>query len=533
MKKTGQKTLLFALLLLALFCMVCVFASATDVTVTLDVLDGDDLSEAFNRATDRARYFGDGDHLTVIVPAGDYDSSANLRIYSHTTVSMTDATITHTSEDSTMLRLGRLSADWVEANGGEGHPGYSGFTDITIEGGTFDGGGFKQAILRLGHSSDITLRGVTFRNVKNTHMVEIGGCKDVLIEGCTFADFRGDRTTNTNYEALQFEIVSEQGNHFGGYNPNNDETPCENITVTGCTFKNLQRGVGTHSGIAGSYFSNIAITNNSFSNITGFGIIATNYTDSQISDNKMSKCGAGIIFRTMELSHNNIYASEQSEADLSAYPLLNSEICRNRISVTPKGENPFTTFSYGIQLTGELLKKGAGTAPAGDFRVAGVLVSENVIRLNCDGYGIWLNGGAENRVADNQITVTLRGEVATNGIRMQKCEDCRLVGNKIKIKNKSSFADVTGISVLEHSTDNLVYGSGISGQYRDGVFLLKSDDNVIRSNKISAPKRDGIHLEDADGVTVMLNTVKKPGHRSVSAANVTGATYHKNKTVNQ
>ncbi len=532
MKRTGIKLLFSAAVIVLLCCAASQFASAQELSVTLDISDGDEISAAFNRAADLARFFDDDSHLTVTVPAGTYTSNAGLRVYSHTTVLMEGATIRHTDSSTTMLRLGRRKADWEDANDGEGHPGYSGFSDITFEGGTFDGGFLQQAIMRFGHSTNITLRNVTFRNILNAHMIEIGGCKDVLFERCTFANFRGNWEASTNYEALQLEIVSTQGNHFNGYNPDNDETPCENITVTGCTFRNLQRGIGTHSAITGSFFSNINITDNTFYNITGFAVITTNYRDSRINGNRISKCGAGIYMRTMELSHTNVYRTAGAFERQTDYPLLNCEIKNNRMSITQGYKAIFGEFTYGIQLTGELLKKRTGNTPGGDYRIADVLVSGNVIRLNGVGHGIWINGAAENRITGNDITLTVKtGTVSSAGIRMQKSVSNRLLRNKITIKNKSSFREICGISFLGGCTDNLIYKNSINAASKDGIYLEFSDRNGIRGNTIEAPGRDGIHLEQSDSLTVLSNTVKAPGRSGIVGNGVTNTKYIKNKTV--
>ena len=528
MKKTGVHLLFTTLAVLLLCCALCLFAAAEERTITLDVQNGQDISAAFNKAADTVRYNDGETHLTIVIPAGSYQSGANLRLYSHTTVQMDGATIVHTDSASTMLRLGRRTADWEEANDGAGHPGYSGFCDIAIEGGTWNGGGKQQAIMRFGHSSDITLRGVTFCNVKNAHMVELGGCKDVLIEGCTFSSFRGNWDATTNYEALQMEIVSTQGSHFGGYNPDNDETPCEKITVTGCTFKNLQRGVGTHSGIAGSFFSNISITDNTFVNITGFAVIATNYADSTVSRNRISRCGAGILMRTVELSHNNFYRSAVFHEKQTDYPLLGCTIADNRISITPGYQAQFSTFTYGIQLTGELLKKRAGSTPAGDYRIADVRVSGNVIKLNGAGYAVWLNGAAENRVEKNQITVTVQGEHNTAGILLQKSTANRLLNNQIKFKYKTEYSDVCGVMLQDQSEENLVYKNNISAARKDGIFLRESNGCVIRANTVSASGRDGIHLEQSSALTILSNSVKGSGRNGIFSNGITNSKYQKN-----
>lgn len=513
----------FGALLLVLVLTCCVAAAAQDWTahesIVLDVMDGEDITDAFNQATDRARYNPSGIHFDIQIPVGNYTAGA-LRVYSHTTVSMYGVTITHNSDKTTMLRLGRASADWEQANGGAGHPGYSGFTDITFLGGTFDGGGFRQAIMRFGHSTHLTLQDVTFCNVKNAHMVEMAGCRDVLVDGCTFRDFCGDWGSTTNYEALQLEVMTTQGSHFGGYYPNDDETPNENITVTQCTFENLQRGVGTHAGIAGSFFKKIRITDNEFSDITGFAVIATNYMNAEISDNNIVNCGCGIIFRTMELSHGNFYGSQIDTTKQSSYVQLNSRIMNNDISVTPGYRALFNPIAYGMQLIGEKLSKKDGVTPAGDYRVSGVTVQDNLIRVNASGYGLWVYGAAENTIADNQITLVLRDEISSAGIKLAKSTDNEIEANTIQLKNKTDMPEAVGVQIIDKSNDNIFSENRISGAPKDGLYLERSNGNCLYGNTIYKVGRDTIHLEKASGLELGQNVLKKAQRNGISMIGV-------------
>ena len=505
---------------LALFCVCCILAAAQGAaheTIVLDIADGDDLTDAFNRAADQARDNPQGKHFDIVIPPGEYEASG-LRLYSHTTVRMEDVVLSHNTDRATMLRFGRASADWEQANGGAGHPGYSGFTDITVSGGVFDGGGYSQAIMRFGHSTGITLRDVTFRNVKNAHMVEMAGCKNVVVDGCVFADFHGSWDATTNYEALQLEVMTTQGSHFGGYHPNNDETPNENVTVQNCVFQNLQRGVGTHTGIAGAYFNNIRITDNEFSNITGFAIIATNYKNAAITGNTIRNCGCGVIFRTMELSHGNVYTSAVSQTRPSTYVQLNSRVADNDISVTPGYRAVFNPIAYGMQLIGEKLSRSDGATPAGDYRLSGVTVSGNTIRVNASGYGIWAYGAAENTIRENKITLTLtEEEMACAGVKLAKCTDNELEQNTVKLKNKAKTAEGTGIQLLDKSTDNVLTDNRISGTPKDGVYLERANGNMLTDNSVSKAGRDAIHIEKSSALEIDGNVLKKPGRNGITA----------------
>ena len=534
MKQLGKVLICFAmaLLLFGLTAAVCAAANGEQVTIYLNVQSGQDIAAAFNKASDQARNNPEGKHYVIVVPAGTYTAGSQLRVYSHTTVSMYDATITHTSADSTLVRFGRAGADWEQANGGAGHPGYSGFTDITFAGGVLDGGGKKQALLRFGHSTHITLQNMTLRNVQNSHMVEFAGCKDVRIEGCTFSDFCGSWDSTTNYEALQLEVMTTQGGHFGGYQPNNDETPCENVTVTGCTFRNLQRGIGTHTGIAGSYFKNIRFLNNTVTDITGFAIIATNYRDAVISGNTIKNAGCGIIFRTMELSHNNIYTSVCGTQPPGTYLMLNSKIVNNNISVTPGHRALYNPIAYGVQLLdrsaentfdgntvsgatkdGFYLEKSNGnTLDSNTVSKAGrdgihlescsrLLVTGNQIKKSVRN-GITANGGKKNAFESNTVT---KGQ---DGLHLETCKQNTISGNVISKVSRD------GLLLATNSNANTVTANRISSPGRNGISLLQTDKTVLTNNRISGATQIGLYRENSALKADTGNTISGSGAAS-------------------
>lgn len=99
-------------------------------------------------------------------------------------------------------------------------------------------------------------------------------------------------------DVVKMEILHKK--HFGSYSLYDGTVSC-NITVTGCTFRNVQRGVGTHAGVAGSYLQNIQISDNYFENIPGYTIIATNYKNSRITNNRIVNAASSAIMPELSL----------------------------------------------------------------------------------------------------------------------------------------------------------------------------------------------------------------------------------------
>ena len=161
-------------------------------------------------------------------------------------------------------------------------------------------------------------------------MVTFGACKNVLIDNCTFKDFIGKSTART--EALQFDIMKEA---VFPNQPAYDDTPCADITVQNCTFTGVPSGVGTHSSIAGSYFNNFKFLNNTFTDLFSYAIITSNFTNCEISGNKITDCGSGIIIRTYAKEVKSFYPS--LSRNVTVVKKQNVKVSGNTISVKYRG----------------------------------------------------------------------------------------------------------------------------------------------------------------------------------------------------
>ncbi len=511
MKKTAKRITAIIISILFIFTMFPVQVFAATETKVLNLKCSDkNFAYEFNNLSDYARY-GNKKYLIKVKP-GTYHvrRGQQLRLYSNTTVDFTRVKIIHSANDNTLLRLGRRGDDWDNYNKGKGHPGYTGFKNIKIIGGTFDGGGNSQALMRFGHSSNITIEGSSFKNVKNAHMIEIGACKNFVIKKCSFSGFKGKWTVSTNYEAIQFECLTPTGNHFSAYTPNKDETPCKNCTVESCNFKNLQRGIGTHTGIVNSYFTGMKFIKNKFENITGYAISAVNYKNSKINGNTIKNCGAGIVFKTSILDHKNFYASKKSGNKHKKYVKMKSQINNNKITLNSyKGK--YKNVAYGIQLFGEKLKKKSGSVPAGDFRCAGVTVKGNTVNLNFTGYGIWLWGAMANTVQGNTVNANIKKKASGgNGdpIRLQGSGKNTVKGNKLYNKTKGGYASNLNGITLYSSPSNKIISNKISKAKKDGINVGYSKGNTISGNKISGSGNNGIGLYGVKSTVITGNTVK-------------------------
>ena len=530
MKKILMRVSSLAFLFACVFALQSTNVHATDYTVTCT--DGDITAE-LQEVLDKNRSSEGADAVNVTIKPGEYTISENLRIHSNTTINMEGVTITRGSalnDDTTMLRL-RREKDWNDAGG---YSEYSGGSNITINGGTWDGNAKSGCLIRFGHASGITLNGCTFTNVKDGHEVELGGCKDVTITGCTFTGFTGSWGATTNYEALQLEICN--ANHFSSYAPY-DNTVCKDVTITNCTFTDLQRGVGTHAAVDGKYSTGITISGNTFENILGYAITAINYKDCTIDNNDITNCASGILFRTMDQSHANFY---NTGTKCKAVLGTNSSITNNRITIekVTRGGKTYGNIAYGIQLYGEKLSsavsKNNNKIVAGDYRVSGVNVSGNTINLNVTGYAIWLQGATKNTIENNTINSNAKKKNKGgngDGVRLQKSSKNTISNNTItNLKTNGTAKNMIGICIMQKSKDNTVSGNTITKASKYGINVVEgSDGTKLTKNTITKAKKYGINVRKSKKVKIISNTITKAKSYGIMVAEKAVATAKKNK----
>lgn len=471
--------------------------AAEKISITVDFDSYITPTKAIQAALDMAQDNNfNGKLYYITIPEGKYDINSQLKIYSNTYLSMQNVTLVR-KFTGTMMKFGR-EAEYV---------GYTGFSNITIDGGTWDGNGknnptYSSSLIRFAHANNITIKNAEFTNAVSSHHIECAAVDNLKVTDCIFSNYYGK--SNTNNEALQFDIMNLS--HFPKYGKY-DETPCKNITVSGCTFKNLQRGLGSHSAIAGSYFTNMKFTKNTFKDIDGYAIIAVNYKNSEISDNIISDCGSGISFRYMVKSNKNFYAPSSKEFKIVKNS--NSSITGNTITVEKKS---FSATAYGISLYGKKLTKEYNGIPKGDYRLYKVTVLNNTVNMKNLGYGIWLEGASKIDVLSNKITCDIPSNAVKkgngDGIRLVSSTNAAISKNTIVHKNiNSKSKESCGIAVTESSSagidNNIIKGSG-----KVGIFVNDKCSVTAASNNIANTKKWGIAYYNGSKGTLKKNVIK-------------------------
>lgn len=470
MKKAISFLTSLALLLSVL--SINVYASGfKDITLSAEDMQTDayqTVEDALRLARDNA---SDSLVYRIYVPAGEYTLTSGLHIYSNTQLYL---------DSGTTLYRGFESGNMIKAGlKGEITQKYSGYKNIVVDGGTWDSqyvGG--SCAMRFAHCTNLTVSNLTVRDIKNAHHIEVAAVDGFNLTGCSFMGM--NKTDDSSAEAVQIDILHEY-EHFPDYE-DYDDTPCRNVNITGCIFSDLYAGVGTRSGVVGSYFENINISGNTFRNISERAISCFNYRNSTISNNLIDNVTQGIVFE--HLPSSNIAARLFLPNDGAPGNIVqnsSSKIYSNTINVNRLTDNDcFAIFVYGGALD-------AASAKAYD------VVSGKYFVKNIDIYS---------------NTIACRHSLA-RGIFLTGVLDCDVTSNSI-----SSFAaSADGINAINlcASSRNAVRGNYIYG-FNNGVSLYGNDDGNSRGNSIDADSINsarsyGVRVASGSTATVKNNNV--------------------------
>ncbi len=454
-------------------------------------------AEARDNATKAAPY-------VIRIPAGNYTLSGQINLYSNVTVRMDEATvITMTAATGNMIFLGTTTGTYqgqANYNMSEACAGYGGFENIAIKGGTLVGNSKSTSTLvRMAHATNVVFDGVTFSGGGAKHQVEVAAIDGFTVKNCVFTDAYGISGNQHTCEALQLDIPTSQTNYPGAYA---DGTPMKNVEITGCTFQNLSKGVGTHSMLVGAYHTNIKINNNTFSNITYGAITCLNYYNCEIKDNVMKNCGAGIDFSYYLPSHlsavNCVYTTifdGTTAYKKSIKHKAETVISGNKMTITYRNGTVECAGIkvYGYNRTTAVNGADGKAVTLKNYYVSGVTVTDN--KIVTAGYGIHLSDAKNCAITNNTVTGKNFSE------------------NDAHIKNGYTY---DGIYLTNKSTTLALSGNTVSKMNGGGIYLSNSTAlKGICNNKIVGVKRYGIYLYSGSKAKVGItgNTI-----RSTSAA---------------
>lgn len=471
----------------------------------------------------------------IVIPAGTYNISAGLNIYSNTYLSMKGARIVRCYTKGFMMRSGA----WSDYTGG-----YNGYRNILLEGGEWDGNAYNKTYgytksshfsnLRFGHARNVTMTGVTVSNNVSAHCVEFGGVDGVVVKNCVFKDQINYKEADTGKyngnEAIQIDVI-HNAYVFGDYKPY-DDAITKNVTITGNRFVNVMRGVGSHTGVLGKYYENINISNNVFQNILQQAVIAVNYRNARISNNTMTNVGSGVEFKYMTKNGTSYY--QPVGARTAIWHDCASVISNNAITTWQTAEFP---LPEGIRVMGWNMTAAKGEVLAGDYYISGISVTGN--RINSNGYGMRMIDVRNSMVMGNIVFLgsDKNGRMAAaSGIYLSDSENSVIQSNQvvnpseigIVVKNGSKSIAVknnvvrgakkAGIQIYNESVSNYVSGNQISDVGGCGIKVSANSGAALERNGIARSGKAGIYIYRGSFASIQYNAVYASGGNGISVS---------------
>lgn len=478
------------------------------------------IQEALNEAKVRGR-------AKVKIPAGTYYISDTLIIYSNTTLSLDpQAKIVRTNDSKVMLkgfqnyRIG----------------GYRQLHDITIEGGIWDGNVQDTTVLSslmyFCHAQRISLKNFKIKSCCAKHFVILAGVRTALISNVTFSDFcmytgvdfrneffakeEPGRMGRYNYElsqrtmeALHLDCISADETSESTAYPC-DNTPIQNVTVTGCTFENVWSGVGNHySADKGLKGYNLKITGNTFKNVKYTCVNIYNQKKAEVSNNTAD--GVGEFIRAVNAAPvvvaNEITCNEPDEDDglvmcgMKFTDCIGAHIADNKIHGGTHGIS--MNYSTGLITRNEVTDsvKNGITLLSG----AHTTISQN--RISNPG-----NTGIYAEKAWMSIEMNTIQNAVRHGISLADSE-AEVNNNRIGSTGKNGIAFTRTVGSMRANQLSDIGGHGIYGYDQARV--------NAEHNLIFTAKESGICLNNSAG-TLSDNGMKDAGKNGIHIYNCMG-----------
>lgn len=96
------------------------------------------------------------------------------------------------------------------------------------------------------HTQNFTIKNLYFRNLNKGHFIEMDASYNVKVDNCTFENHRLPNEIDSVSECINLDTPDKNTHGFNQDWTSYDKTPNKKIKITNCTFKKVQRGVGTH-----------------------------------------------------------------------------------------------------------------------------------------------------------------------------------------------------------------------------------------------------------------------------------------------
>lgn len=404
---------------------------------------------------------------TLIIKNGEYLINKRVSVSGNTTIKMDEHAVLLRGSTGVLFDYGRNN---------ELYAGYDGPGNIHIIGGTLDNN-LEQLnkypvesanMINIRHADNISFTNVKFKNNITYHVLDINGVNNLRIIDCVFEGHKNLLPGSAKEkEAIQISEIMKGG--VGG--PGKwDGTPCENIVISGCTFKSSKLAgsfdvaIGNHASIHNIYQRNIKITNNTFEGCN-IGIKPFKWSNVEVSGNTFT-------------NNNECIRVESVKGNMNS--------ANNVESVPSKQSQAGDIYTIKDNLFNNYNKIGVGIYGAEHNNSIGYVGN---VRINDNTFYCSNNDKGENIVVDLCRHVHIRG-------------------------NNMSYS-YRGMN-LSASHNVFVDNNYISNVKREGIFInqskhsgyaMKTNHLNITNNIINTTGRNGMYVQNASFVYLMHNKI--------------------------
>lgn len=283
---------------------------------------GDGITDDSTAIQNALRYKGNENSIIIFNSNETYIISSRLQLFSNTTIDLNNSTI-KTTADITI----KPDQSLVES------AGYTGIQNLIIKNGTLDGNKIG-IIIALLHANNVIFENVKFLDCcTRTHIIDMGGCKNVTIKNCEFIGCYINDAQYTFREMVQIDFAGSANMPYWNQTGTvYDNIPTKNVIVDNCKFDigdgtTYPTAIGTHSTAnTNETLDNIKITNCVFGDFEKANIIFTT-VNNLIIDNNVFNNASNIIRRT---SDGNLFKINISGT--SSLPSKNIIISNNKFN---------------------------------------------------------------------------------------------------------------------------------------------------------------------------------------------------------
>jgi len=426
-----------------------------------------------------------GGNCSVYFPEGEWLIQGTLRLYKNTEVVL---------HPNAVLLNDNPETEYVFINGELNNRNYArayaGDGNISISGGTIDNSpkankSVYVSAMAFAHAENIHVSSMTVKNNYRSHFMEFNSIRHGSITNCRFINLNPDGMTNR--EAINIDYAYETGfPAFGAY----DNTPCEDITVSGCEFVDVNDGVGSHAWAESLDRSvqhkNIKVINNTFRNLSGTAVHTNNWIESEISGNTMKNIDyRGIYlqraFRCLVVN-NKIIDSGMISSGVETVVFLGSGSSDNFLSsntifnLTPNMYHSPYRINDG---TGNIIDT-SGAAVGTNGTTVG-----NIPPLNT------VDGSTRYRLENNQsVKIPVNGQ-SKQGLTAVSCQSA--ASNSIRgiywIRCDANPAIATAAQVTADSVDTTTGAlTGTTGAAGKNTLSAGNDGSIYIENRSGDPK---------------------------------------------